>query len=564
MDGITLYASLKECEVLIGGKIDKIQMPEQDMLLLTVRKYGSNRKLLISSNPDTGRIQLTEDIFPNPAEAPLFCMLLRKRLQGGVIENIVQAGVDRVVTFSISSRDDFGDPSVNTLIVEIMGKHSNITLVGHDGIIIDSIKRVGPTMSSVRTLLPGVPFRYMPEQEKRDPFSVSLEEYNDMFEAEPSRFDKSLSLNISGISKSLASVIVNMTKCPPVFFHRTMTALSAGEMRPCVILGENGDPAYCLPFIPDAPSGQIFPFDTLYSAIDHFYTEKNVRERILRHGHALRSAVSSAISKAEKKLALYTEAILSETRYAQDKRYGELITANIYQMRKGLTVLKAVDYYNDDTPEVIIPLDPLLTPAENAQKYFRRYRKAFRAAQYAREQIDSINEELNWLRSEQESIEICETPNELNEIKNELIREGYIKERGKRTKAFKQPSSKPMCFTSSDGLTIQVGKNNLQNDRITAGAAPDYLWLHIKNAPGAHVIVQSHGFPPDATLSEALLLAAYYSSQRNGVSVAVDYTLKKYVKKPSGARPGFVIYSTNKTGFITPDRSKVKALRREE
>lgn len=563
MDGITLYASLFECDALIDGKIDKIQMPEPDMLLFTVRNKGVNYKLLISSNPDSGRIQLTEDTFPNPSEAPLFCMLLRKRLQGGIINSIVQSGVDRVVTFSISSRDDFGDPSVNRLIVEIMGKHSNIILVDRDGIIIDSIKHVGPTMSSVRTLLPGIPFHYMPEQEKCNPFDISLEEYIALYTSSPSRFDKTLSDRVSGVSKALSNVILNMTKMPPVFFHNAMSTLKAGIIHPCVILGESGEPVYCLPFEPDSSSDVVLRFPSLSNAIDHYYSERNIMERIARHGHALRSAVSSAISKSEKKLALHTEAILSEKQYEQYKLFGELITANLYQMRKGQPLLKAINYYAEDTPEVIIPLDPLLSPVDNAQKYFRRYKKALRASEYARSQIEIVTEELNWLRSEQGSIETCETINELNEIKNELIREGYIKEHGKRTKVIKQPSSRPMLFTSGDGVSIIVGKNNLQNDRVTSSAAPDAIWLHVKNAPGSHVIIQSHGLPSDNTLSEAVMLAAYYSSQRNGVSVAVDYTLKKYVKKPSGARPGYVIYSTNKTAYITPDKLSVKKIHRE-
>lgn len=563
MDGITLYASLCECKALIGGKIDKIQQPEQDMLLFTVRNNSVNHKLLLSANPDSGRIQLTGDSFPNPANAPMFCMLLRKRLQGGRIDAIEQASMDRVVSFRISSRDELGDDTTNTLVIEIMGKHSNITLVDHSGTIVDSMKRVGPQMSSVRTLLPGVPFHYMPAQEKSSPFALSLEDLISCYNAAPDTFDRYLASSVSGVSKALSVAIAN-TACPPRFFYTAMSDLREGILHPCVVQNDAGEPTDVFPFVPDCLNGSHMLFSTLKEAIDYFYAERNITERIRRHGRSLKSSVLVAITKAEKKLALHSEAILAEQRYEQDRLYGDIITANIYQMHKGQQYLKAFDYYAPDMPEIVIPLDALLSPAENAQKYYRRYRKALRAAEFAREQMGQLEEELTWLRSEQESIETCETIDELNEIKRELIAEGYLKEHNARGKPPRRPTSTPMKFVAQDGTVILVGKNNLQNDRITFTSAPDACWAHVKNAPGSHVVVQCHGIPCEETLSDALMLAAFYSSQRNGVSVAVDYTLRKNVKKPSGARAGFVVFTTNKTAYVTPDKSVIKAMKREE
>jgi len=556
MDGLALYAVVRELEPLIGGKIDKVQQPDRDVLLLTVRQGGQNHRLLLSAHAENGRVQLTEQSFLNPPEPPMFCMLLRRRLTGGRIVSIEQRELDRVLVIVIEARNELGDLVQVKLIVELMGKHSNIIFVYPDGTVGDCIKHVGPQMSSVRTLLPGAAFHDAPMQEKENPLTAEVSAYREAFSAQNPI--KALSERFFGLSRATLQALLTdgMTADE---LHARMRRFAAGEIEPSVVENGFGEPISVFPFI----SGNAVRCESMGTAYDRFYEKRDSIVRIARHGAQLKKTLETHLSRAENKLAAYQEAILGEEKCEQYRLYGELITANLYAIRRGQTVLKAENYYADPIEICSIPLDPLLSGSDNAQKYYKQYRKSRTARTYAEQRLEQVVAEIAYLEGQLDNIGKCDTLPELYEIRDELVREGYLRPERKGVKQ-QGGTSKPMRFLSPDGIAIYVGKNNKQNDALTLRADGEQLWLHTKNIPGSHVIIDHKGEPPANTLHAAAQLAAYYSKARLSAAVPVDYTPRKFVKKPSGARAGMVIYTTNKTLYITPDEHYIKQLTREE
>lgn len=560
MDGLALYAVCCELQPLIGGKIDKVQQPDRDALLLSVRQGGQNHRLLLSAHAENGRVQLTEQSFVNPPEPPMFCMLLRRRLAGGRIVSIRQRELDRVLTIAVETHNELGDPIEVQLVTELMGKHSNIIFVLPDGTVGDCIKHVGPQMSSVRTLLPGCSFHEAPVQDKINPLTAPAAALQDALEA-PNPV-KALSDRFFGLSRSTLQALLGEGLSCEQLYER-MQRFSAGCFSPTIMENAFGEPVSVFPFAPAAGGGALLCCETMSAAYDRFYEKRDAIVRIARHSAKLRRVLETHLGRAEHKLTAYREALMGEEKQEQYRLFGELITANLYRIQRGQTVLKAENYYADPPEARAVPLDPLLNGSDNAQRYFKQYRKSRAARAYAEQQLEQVTAEIAYLEGQLDNIGKCDTLPELHEIQDELVREGYLKPERKGVRQ-QGGTSKPMRFVSPDGVLIYVGKNNRQNDALTLRADGEQMWLHVKNIPGSHVIIDQKGEPGAATLYAAAQLAAYYSKARQSASVPVDYTPRKFVKKPSGARAGMVIYSTNKTLYITPDESYIKGLKQEE
>ena len=559
MDGLSLNAVLNEIAFLKGKKIDKIQQPDRDSLLFSLRSDGRSCKLLLCLHTENGRIQLTDLPFENPAEPPMFCMLLRKRLIGARIEGFSQLGLDRYFEISLAGRNELGDPVSLRLCVELMDRHSNVTLV-QDGIIVDCLKRVTPDMSPVRPLLPGLSFLVPPEQDKRSPFELTEEGIAAILRSE--RPVKLFQDSCSGVSKNVVNMLFG-NEPDAGRICRKLQKLHGSGPDPVIVRKENGDPQCVLPFLPEDPF-PVTEFSTMSEAYDAFYRSRDAVVRVQRNGASLKKSVEIKLKRSRNKYALYEESLGSDAEMQKNRLYGELITANLYRVSRGQSVLRCTDYTSDPPEEKAVPLDPLRSPNDNAKQYFKKYKKAKAAMDYASKMIEAEREEIAYLEGQLDNLEKCTTLQELGEIRSELVALKYLKS-DHRAKPQKKEVSRPFVFLSSDGIRILVGKNNMQNDNLTLKtAAPDNLWLHTKDIPGSHVIVDFKGLPPEQTLLEAAHLAAYYSKARDSSLVPVDYTFRKVIKKPAGAKPGKVIYSTNQTLYITPDGSLVRNLKQEE
>lgn len=556
MDGLSLYGSLWELSPLIGGRIDRVQQPDRGAVILSVRSAGKTYRLLISSHAQNGRIHLSAQSPDNPETPPSFCMLLRKKLLGARIEAIRQKGLDRVVCFELSGRDELMDRVSLHLIVELMGKYSNIILVGEDGLILDSIRRVGAGMSSVRMVLPGLAYAEPPGQDKINPFSESEDALTEAFSAAPEPQSWLIS-RYEGLSKSTVQGLFFDDPAPRTAAKRLLS-LRAGPYRPCILYNSAAEPVAVYPF--PLPGGEMM--ESLSVAYDAFYAQRDRAVRIQRNSAALRHAVETHLSRAENKLAAYEETIRGESKYAEYRLFGELITANLHRLSRGMAEAVLDNFYTAPPSPLIVPLNPLLSPQENAQRYFKQYKKSRVAREYALSRKSDVTEEIAYLSGQLDNIEKCALQAELAEIRAELTQLRYLRP-GKGKKGQKLPPSKPMQFLSSDGIPLFAGKNNAQNDALTLKKAEsEHYFFHAKNIPGSHVIAAFSGEPPKRTLLEAATLAAYYSKGRSSPAVEVDYTPRKYVKKPGGARPGLVTYSTNRTILVPPDPAIIKGLTR--
>ncbi len=576
MDGITLAAARAELAgKIIGAKIEKIYQPEKDELLLLLR--GGHR-LLLSANASRGRVQLTRAGRQNPAEPPMFCMLMRKYLTGGKVLSLSQPGFDRILHIAVEAQDELGDLSTFTLIVEIMGKYSNIVLVKEDGVIVDAIRHVTPALSSVRVLMPGVPYEAPPSQGKADPTEADEAAVAQLLSETSAPLGRAILSLWAGLSPAAAAEIaLRAAGTDAIAFdeldeaHRTMAvrriaaffaAIREGEFSPTLVLNDYGDP---LAFFPYDPSQYAPQFKQSYPSVsetmDVFYDLRERTDRIRQKGASLHRILANNIERCQKKLAIQQDILRQSEKMEQYRLFGELLTANAYQLERGAKSASVQNYYDENLATVTIALDPTLSPSANAQKYYKRYNKAKAAYDMADGQIAQITEELAYLEGQINNLENCTEENELAEIREELIREGYAKAEKGRKRPPKLAKTRPLHYLSSDGTDIFVGKNNVQNDDLTLRFADgDDVWMHTKNIPGSHVIVKSAA-PSEQTLREAALLAAWHSKARTSAQVPVDYTPRKYVKKPSGSKPGFVIYSTNRTLYATPDEGAVKALR---
>ncbi|MDD7495406.1 MAG: NFACT RNA binding domain-containing protein [Eubacteriales bacterium] len=575
MDGLSLYSAMNELNKrLAGGKIDKIQQTDKEELLLMVRSLGQTYRLLINASAADNRVQLTELKKQAPSEAPMFCMLLRKRIAGGKIVRFEQERLDRVLKISIETYNDLGDLSVFALYCELMGKHSNIILVNEKGVIVDAIKHVGLGMSSVRFVMPGLEYSAPPAQDKQDPSKASADDFSMAMCMVGMSIAKALSNAFFGLSPAVAAQLVarytNKTECTQLSeaereeLAERLAAFYAdmaqGKEKASAVLNALGETEAVYPFA--IAGGGIKLYDSIGEALDSLYINSDRREWAKRHGASARKVLQNNIERCEKKLALYADALNSGEQMEKCRLYGELLTANLHSLKSGTDTAAVDNYYADPVERIAIPLDRQLTPGENAQRYYKKYQKLKAARDMAIVQREQTLSELNYLEGQLDNLTKCTAENELSELIEELKEQGYIKRDKGGKKKMKLAASKPMHFVSSTGADIYVGKNNRQNDELTLRfASPNDIWMHAKNIPGSHVIVKGASEQDTATMTEAALLAAYYSRARGSENVAVDYTPRKYVKKPAGAKPGMVIYTTNKTAYVTPSEEAVAGLK---
>ncbi len=585
-DGIITSAVIWELSgLLTGSRITKVYQAEKDEILLICNKSGENYKLLISCNPANPRIHLTRTAKENPMVAPPFCMVLRKHIQGGKISMIEQFGFDRVVFFRIDTLNELGDPVIKTLAVEIMGRHSNIILLGPTNVIYDSIKHVDERTSSVREILPARPYVLPPEQNKLSP--ENTEELTRLFtekeafaDDDTTALSKYLINNISGFSPLLARGVCNAAGIDPACKlsllndseKGNITAALAGvssaiqnrNYKPFIITATDestGIEKYCdFHCIDKGQHGRRLTFSSVNLMLDEYYTRKDTEERLRQKKSSLVKFISTAISRTERKISIYESDIKSAEDFENYKSKGELLTANVYRIKQGDKEATVENYYEDGCPEITIALDENLTPAANAQVYFKRYRKKKSTCENAERNLSEALAELSYLQSVDTLLANCTDSADIAEIREELTAVGYISQNSSKSgknskkKSVKSTASKHLVLTVSDDYEVWIGKNNIQNDLITTKlAAPNDIWLHVKNAPGSHVILRTSlkgGEFTKASLEDAARLAAEYSSLKCSSKREVDFTRVKHVKKPGGARPGKVIFTNQKTIVI--------------
>lgn len=566
LDGIYLYSLVNDLQKsILNSKIDKINQPEKDEIILTIRKDRSNIKLLISASPRFARIHLTNSVKPNPIKAPMYLMVLRKYILGGRIISLTQKDNDRIMIMEIENRDELGFDSVYSLIIEIMGRHSNITLVrNRDNKVMESIKHITPDINSFRVLYPGVNYVYPPSSTKLSPFSTTYEDFSSYISKNSIVFDANFYSNcFTGISKLLSSELyyntieVNNSPTRPEIYEnfKNFTENLQKNISYEIYTNKIGilKDFYCLNLKTLEEDYLTISYDDPNTLMDAFYEKKDKQDRLQNKSVDLQKLVHTNIERCNKKARILKETLAQCEEKETFKIKGDLLTSYIYTIKKGDKECTLLNFYNETEEEYIkIPLNETKTPSENVQFYYKKYNKLKTSEEYAKVQLEKNLEEIDYLNSVLTNILNVDDYTEIEEIKNELVETGYIRFRKNNKNSKKVKASKPLHFVSSDGIDIYVGKNNLQNDYLSLKFAnKNHLWLHAKDIPGSHVIISAFDVP-DKTLEEAAIIAGFYSKGKDSLKVPVDYTKVKELKKPNGSKPGMVIYHTNKTIIINP------------
>ena len=572
LDAVCLQAVVAELAPQItGSRIEKIQQPARDQVVLLLR---GNRRLLLSAGGGQPRLHLTELPRDNPAQPPMFCMLLRKYLSGGIIESIQQAPLERVVTLTVSAADELGERSQFSLILEAVARRANLILADKDGHIIDCLRRIDFEMNPDRQVLPGLFYHLPTPPDKVSPFTVTEEEFAALAAAagEGAPADQWLVRTVNGLSPLVARELT-FRACgstdAPVTGHTAALWSAFAAWRDTVnekhftpaMLKRSGVPMD-FTYLHVGQYGGAAEEETYTSfsrLLDDFYEKREQAERVKQKGQDLVKTASNGAARLRRKIAAQEQELAESKNRDKWRVYGELITANLYRMERGMSRLTAQNYYDPDCADVDIPLDVRLSPQENAAKYFKKYTKAKTAEKYITAQMEKARVELTYLESVLQELTLAESEQDFNDIRAELIDGGYLRAKGR-----KQPQrpSKPREFRSTAGLRILVGRNNRQNDRLTAKDAEKWdIWLHTQRIHGSHVILCTGGAQPDEqSIAEAASLAAYFSQAQNSTKVPVDFTQVKYVKKPAGSPPGFVNYTNYKTILADPSEELVKRL----
>lgn len=586
LDGIVVKSIANELEnTILNGKIDKIYQPEEDEILINLRSKGNNVRLLMSASSNNPRIYLTENKKSNPIKPPMFCMLLRKHLQGGRIIAIKQPLLERIINIEIESLDELGVMSTKELIIEIMGRHSNIILLEQDSKkVIDSIKRITPDISRVRQIMPGSIYKLPPSQDKLNPLFINKEQLIDKINNtnEGTEIYKFIYKTYMGISPLIAREICQRAGLNSnlklgglsehnreslfISFNNVIDNINFNRYEPTMVIDEENSKALGFSVIDITQYGDMkkIHFDSVSKVLEEYFTTRDKLDRIKQKSIDLRKVINTNLDRAKKKIAKQKQELINAEKREKYKIYGDLITANIYRIEKGQEKVNVQNFYSEEQEEIEIRLDNRLTPSQNAQKYYKRYNKLKNAHKLVAKQIEFTKQEIDYLEHILVSIDNCTEVKELDEIKEELAKEGYIKARSKNKKKNKKSTeSTPRHYISSDGYDIYIGKNNKQNDYLTLKfASKDDIWLHTKDIPGSHVIIKTKGEEvPETTLDEAALLAAYYSKGKMSSNVPVDYTERKNVRKPNGAKLGMVIYDNNNTLYITPRVSEINKIK---
>lgn len=556
LDGIFLYHLKNEiAQFAIDSRVDKIHQPSKDEFIINLRSRQGSKKLLLSCNADAARIHFTEFPPENPAKPPMFCLLLRKRLAGAWVTDIEQDNLERILKINFSGTDELGDKTNYSLIIEIMGKYSNIIFVGKDGKIIDSMKRVDENKSHIREVLPGVTYVAPPKQDKLNIFTDDIEKIREKIAQSRKGMYKAVMEAIKGVS--------------PIICREFEYGLTLDEFKKQV---KNPTPTVVFT---DAPKDFAFidikqydnlatinHYDTFSQLLDYFYYERVRLMRIKARSADLFKTVTTLQERAVRKAINRTQELEDCKDKETYKLFGDLIAANMYRLEKGVPYYDLENYY-DNNKIVRIPADIMLTPSQNSQKYYKEYRKKQVAESKLNEFINEANDEADYFESVIDSLSRAETDGEITAIKAELASQGYIKKGNDKKK--EQKSLKPMHFKTRDGFDVYVGRNNVMNDKLTMKTAKNYdTWFHVQSAAGSHVICETSGNQiSDGAIHDCAVIAAYFSKARESSNVAVDYTLVKNVRKPNGAKPGFVVYDPYKTEFATPTIDEVESLKDE-
>lgn len=593
LDGIVTRAIVQELQVLVGSRINKIHQPTENDIVFQIRAQRDNRKLLLSANPTYPRVQFTEQSFMNPQEAPMFCMLMRKHCESGILESIEQVGMERIIHMNVRQRDELGDVSLKRIVIELMGRHSNIVIVDpSSGNILDGIHHVTPAISSYRVIMPGFQYQEPPQQNKLNPLETTAAQFDEAFATNEDTASRWIVQTFTGISPLIADEIVYRANAHAQVNHEVGQNSAAEKEQPTEANDHNDEltaatlwPAFS-ELMEQVRHGSFAPmsgvnakgkivfsavplaslieeqtsYDTISECMEAYYGEKAQRDTVKQKTSDLLRFLQNERSKNIKKLDKLHQDQLEAGDAEKYRIQGELLFASLHQINKGDREIELINFYDEEQRPIKIQLDPQLSPSDNAQRYFKRYNKYKNSLAVIDEQLIKTHEEIAYLDSLLQQLQSAALQ-DIDEIREELAEQGYVRNRNKKAKKKKKDNRPTLhVYTSSEGIEMYVGKNNLQNEYITNRMASNNdTWLHTKDIPGSHVVIRSTEFG-DATLAEAAQLAAYFSQAKESSSVPVDYTLIRHVHKPNGAKPGFVIYDHQTTLFITPDEKVVKGL----
>lgn len=572
-DAILMSALRKELsQTLTGGKVDRLYQPGREEILLHMRAGRENVKLLMNASPAHPRAQLTAVTLENPEQPPMFCMLLRKYFSGARLLEVSQPSMERMLIFRFETLDELGDTTERRLVLECIGRKSNLIMLDSSGRITDCLRRADSDLSAKRPVMPGL-FYQLPEPTgKLDPTVFADDTLTAMIldQAPEAGQDKWLLDTFSGISPLIARELEfqggGTKEGLARRFVELMNRIRNEDFTPTMLLKDGAPMDFTFQTVLQyGPSVSLKRYETFSQLLDDFYAQKEAQERVKQRGQDFIRSVTQARNRTARKIANQEGDLRAAADRDRLRMWGDIITANFYRMERGQHLLRAENFYDPDCAEIEIPLDPLLTPQQNAAKYYKEYRKAKKAEEMLTLQLEKNRAELDYLDSVQAAIHLAEGERDLQEIRQELMDNGYLKQQKKKTGRQKPVRSKPMEFTSSAGIPILVGKNNTQNDRLTCKEADKRdLWFHAQKFHGSHVILKTAGTTPDEdSIREAAMLAAWFSEGKDSSQVPVDYTPVKIVKKPNGAKPGYVIYNTYQTLYVTPDGSLPEKLRQK-
>ena len=565
-DGIVTRAALHELnEKIVPGKVSKIYQPTDTELLFSIRSKGKNHSLLFSIHPTYARFHLTEVTFKNPKEPPMYCMVLRKHLSSSYLADIRQYEMERMIIFTFQTRNEIGDESTKQLIVELMGKHSNIMLVDPEKeVIIDSMKHIPLSQNRHRIILPGQPYILPPDQGKWSALELSEEDFLKKLDFNAGKLDQQIVHTLDGFSPVIARELVHNAhlgsrSAYAKQFTKIKQKIKNHEYEPAIYKNKKED-FHVLPL--SSFEGEVDHYSDISTMLDTFFSGKAERDRVKQKTKDLYRLIKNERDKNKRKLKKHFRTIKKAENAERYQKLGELLTAHMHLVRSGDEHVTVIDYYDPEQREMTIELDPNKTPSENAQSLFKTYTKQKKSKEMVTKEIKKTEDEISYLDQILHQLETI-TADDIEEIREELREEGYIK-RKKQRKSYKNKPKKPVPeqYTATDGTVILVGKNNKQNEYVTMKAANrNDIWLHTKDIPGSHVVIRSSD-PSEQTLLEGAQLAAYFSKSKHSSSVPVDYTHIRHVKKPNGAKPGFVTYDNQKTVFVTPEENIIQTLKK--
>ncbi|MGP4059756.1 Rqc2 family fibronectin-binding protein [Halobacillus sp. H74] len=565
-DGIVTRAITHELnETIQSGRIMKIYQPTETELVFTVRSQRKNHTLLLSAHPSYARFHLTEDQYNNPKEPPMLCMLLRKHLIGGFIESIEQVSMERIVKFQVRTRNEVGDETLKTLVIEVMGKHSNLLLIDEEeGHMLDSIKHLPPSQNRHRTIMPGQPYKLPPEQGKINPVELEPETFIKKLDFNSGKMDKQILNIVMGFSPMMTKEIVHQAGLGGAnaymeAYRNIRNRILEHDYEPQVHLADR-EQFYVVPL--QAFTEEVENYATVSQMLDDYYSGKAERDRVKQQAGDLHRFLKNERDKNLRKIKKHQGTLKKSESAAEYQRLGELLTAHMHLVKTGDSEVTVIDYYDPDQSEMTIELNPNKSPSDNAQNYFQTYQKMKKSKEVVQKEITKAEDEILYFERLLQQVESAREE-DIEEIREELREQGYLKRKpaSKGNKKNKPSKPSPESFESSDGTLIYVGRNNKQNEYLTNRLANKTdIWLHAKDIPGSHVVIRDED-PSEDTLFEAAQLAANFSKSSRSSTVPVDYTKIRHVKKPSGAKPGYVTYDHQQTLFVTPDASFVKKLK---